>query len=112
MGFLDAAYGKYGKDGEKTQVIMEYNKMFPYMTDYLPKDLRKDKGFKNWLKRPDIMERYASMLMMTLPGDRLSYYQTTDVAKMRESIYKYTNKITQSLGFFPIEANTALVSDM
>ena len=58
------------------------------------------------------METYASYLMMVLPGDRLSYYQTSDVAKMRESIYDITNEMVETLGFFPIEGSNELLESM
>lgn len=48
------------------------------------------------------METYASELMMTLPGNRLDYYQTSDVSKMRSSIYNVTNEIVETLGFYPL----------
>ena len=65
-----------------------------------------------YLSTPNIMETYASYLMMVLPGDRLSYYQTSDVAKMRESIYDITNEMVETLGFFPIEGSNELLESM
>ena len=49
------------------------------------------------------MGSYAQMLMMVLPDDRLSYYQTSDVAKMRSKVYDYTNSIVETLGFYPLD---------
>ena len=39
------------------------------------------------------MENYTALFMMILPGDRLSYYKTSDVAEMRYNIFKVTNAI-------------------
>ena len=52
------------------------------------------------------------MLMMTMPGDRLSYYMTSDVAEMRLSVFDETEKITRELGFYPTQANTKLLTQM
>ena len=35
-GFLDEAYGKFGTSNLNSQIIMEYNEMFPFLTNYLP----------------------------------------------------------------------------
>ena len=37
--FIDECYGKYAKDNEGSQVILEYDQMFPYMIQYLPQQL-------------------------------------------------------------------------
>lgn len=50
------------------------------------------------------------MLMMTMPGNRLSYYETSDVAKMRISVFGETKKITDEIGFYPTQANTKLLT--
>ena len=57
--------------------------MFPFMIDYIPENLSDNRGFVNYLSTPDIMDKYAALLMMILPGDRLTYYKESDVAKMR-----------------------------
>jgi len=46
------------------------------------------------------------MLMMTLPGDRLSFYETSNVSEMRKNIGDVTDKIINALGFFPAVADT------
>ena len=52
------------------------------------------------------------MLMMVLPGDRLSYYKESDVSKMRAKIYDYTNEIATTLGYYPVSGSTALLNSM
>jgi hypothetical protein len=52
------------------------------------------------------------MAMMTLSGDRLSYYKTSDVAKMRKKVQSQVDFINKSLGFYPIIAETELLSKM
>ena len=39
-GIMDDAYGKYGKDAIDSQVLMEFDQMFPYINDYLPANLK------------------------------------------------------------------------
>mmetsp|Transcript_38324 Transcript_38324/g.50277 ORF Transcript_38324/g.50277 Transcript_38324/m.50277 type:complete len:175 (-) Transcript_38324:1750-2274(-) len=69
--------------------------------------------FLDWLEsQENILERFAAMLMMTLPGDRLSYYETSDVAKMREKVQDVTNEINDALGFYPVIAHTQLLTLM
>ena len=58
-GFLDASYGKYGTNGAVEQVLMEYGQMFPYLSDYLPRDLAKNKKFINWLNEDDRIYEFA-----------------------------------------------------
>lgn len=86
--------------------------MFPFLSPYLPEKLTNNAGFMEWLNTPNLMDEFAGMLMMVLPGDRLSYYRTADVAKMRSEIYDYTNEIVDTLGFYPVLANNALLDDM
>ena len=93
-GFIGSSYGKFGTSQLEHQIIMEYNELFPYAADYLPRDLRDDDDFVDWLSEPDVLEMFATQFVMTLPGNRLSYYQTSDVAKMRSSIFAVTNDIS------------------
>ena len=58
------------------------------------------------------METFASYLIMVLPGDRLSYYKTSDVTVMRENIYEVTNEIVETLGFYPLVGDNALLESM
>ena len=58
----------------------------------------------DWVQKDKILERFAAMLMMTLPGDRISFYETSDVAKMRKSINGVTDGIVNALGFYPVIA--------
>ena len=39
-----------------------------------------------------------------MPGERLEYYMTHDITKMRSKIFEKTNEITNSLGFYPVVA--------
>ena len=86
--------------------------MWPYLTDYLDSPLQGNHDFVEYLSTPDILETFSSMWMMTLPGDRLSYYKTSSVAKMRENIYDIVNGITETVGFWPVNAQTSLLEDM
>ena len=52
------------------------------------------------------------MFMFMLPGDRLSYYQTSDVAKMRENVYEVMNTIDETLGFWPLKGSNQLLDQM
>ena len=101
-GFISQSYGKYGDDDVDTQVIMEYNQMFPFMTPYLPQTMIRNQNFVDWLSTPNIMEKFAETLMFVLPGDRISYYKTNDIAAMRKSVYDVVNEITETLGFYPL----------
>ena len=58
------------------------------------------------------MRNYASQLIMTLPGDRIKYYQTSDVSKMRSEIYGVTNQIAGTLGLYPLVAENKLLKSM
>ena len=42
------------------------------------------------------------MFVMTLPDDRLSFYDTSDVEEMRKNIYSVMNDISKTLGFYPL----------
>ena len=48
--------------------------------------------------------------MMTLGKNRIKYYQTSDVAEMRQNVYDKTNEITEFLGFYPLKADNKLMS--
>jgi ABC-type antimicrobial peptide transport system permease subunit len=65
-----------------------------------------------WLSEPKRLEMFAALLMMTLPGDRDSYYQDSDVAVIRGNVYAYTDEISEALGFFPLTANNAVLDEM
>ena len=82
-------------------MFMEYNQLFPYIIPQLPWTLNSNPKFLRWLRRENVLEHYASMLMFTMPGNRLSAYETSDVAKMRRSIYGEVDKITNEIGFYP-----------
>ena len=58
------------------------------------------------------MENFAGLIMMVLPGDRLSYYMTTDVAKMRFNIYEVMNEIVSLGGDYPLSGGNSLLNDM
>ena len=62
--------------------------MFPYLSDYLPTREQRNDDFIKWLgETENLMESFAALIMFVLPGDRLSYYETSNVSKMREQIY-------------------------
>ena len=86
--------------------------MFPYLTDHLPDELRAVSGFTDWLGAEKRMEEFAMLIMMVLPGDRLSYYETSDVAKMRLHIYQIMNEITALGGDYPLSGQTDVLEDM
>ncbi len=68
---------------------MEYNQMFPFMTPYLPKSLQYYTKFLDWLNTTEnVMEMFASLLMMVLPGDRISFYRTNDIVEMRANVFE------------------------
>lgn len=48
-GFLSQTYGKFGLDTLDSQIIMEYNQLFPYVIDYIPETLSKHRKFVTWL---------------------------------------------------------------
>lgn len=52
------------------------------------------------------------MMMFTMPGSRLSAYETSDVAHMRKNIYNEVNKVTNAIGFYPTSVVTKLLNDM
>lgn len=86
---------------------MEYNELFPYLMQSLPWPMLANLDFMDWIEsQENVLERFAAMIMMTLPGDRLSYYETSDVAVMRERILGETNDIVSALGFYPLQADT------
>lgn len=110
--FITKSYGKYGEKEVTEQLIMEFDQMFPFLTPYLPETLRLNKEFVAYLEQPDTINTYASMLMMVLPGDRLSYYKESDVAQMRAKIYDVTNEIANTLGYYPTLSYTDLLRSM
>ena len=58
------------------------------------------------------MEEFAGLIMMVLPGDRLGYYETSSVAKMRTSIYDVMNEISSLGGDYPLKGQNDLLDDM
>ena len=48
------------------------------------------------------MEEFAGLIMMVLPGDRLGYYETSNVSKMRTNIYDIMNEISSLGGDYPL----------
>ena len=86
--------------------------MWPALNPYLPDNLKNNEGFTSFTSQPDILNQFASMLMMTLGKNRIKYYQTSSVAKMRENVYGKTNEITEFLGFYPLKASNKLMSEM
>ena len=101
-GFIKDSYGKYGKDDVDDYIVMEYNQFFPWCKDYMIAELRFNSDFIEYISQPNILDNYAQMFMMTLPGDRLSFYRTSNVAKMRSDIFSYTNEIAAALGDYPV----------
>ena len=86
-GFLSSSYSMYGTDQAASQVIMDIDSMFPFLTPYLPFKLTRYPKFTDWLSEPYQMEGFAEMLVYTLPGDRSSFYQTASMAKMRRNVF-------------------------
>lgn len=112
VDFLDENFGKYGEDNIDNQIIMEYNEFFPWVNTYLPNKLTRNSGFIEWLSEPKRNEQFAAQLMYILPGDRVSYYQHSEVATMRKGIYDKTNEITKSMGFYPLICSNGLLKKM
>ena len=50
--------------------------------------------------------------MMTMGEDRMKTYEQSNIADMRKSIYTETDKITNILGFYPLQAKTTLLTEM
>ena len=61
--------------------------MFPYLVPYIDQVLRENTEFIEWLSTDKRMEQFSNLIMFLLPGDRLKYYETSNVAEMRLEIY-------------------------
>ena len=81
---------------------MEYNQFFPYINPWLPDKMEENSDFLDYLSRPNILEDFAEMFVMTLPGDRISYYKTSDVEKLRHDVFAHTNQLASALGDYPV----------
>ena len=46
---------------------MEYNKFFPWVTQYYDRDYRDNEGFMEYLETENVLEQYAVMLLAVLP---------------------------------------------
>ena len=77
--------------------------MFPYLASYLPEKVAKHKDFVAWLDTENLMEDFTTVILMVLPGDRLNYYETSNVAKMRADIYQVMNEISSLGGDYPLK---------
>ena len=110
--FISNSYGKYQESSVDSLFIMEYDQMFPYMTQFLPENYQARSKFMDYLATPNLIYDYAGLLMMLLPGDRAEYYRTSDIAEMRASIFDVVDTITELTGFYPIRAQTALLYQM
>ena len=111
-GSVNQSYGKYGKDNVDKQFILEYNEMFPYLADFFPPVIDEYPEFIEYLSTPDLMYQYASLIMLVIPGDRASYYQTSDVAKMRVNVFDFVDQLTLDLGFYPLKGFTNLLEQV
>ena len=53
--------------------------------------------------------QYADMLMYTLPAPRYNYYQSSDGAVVQSQILHHMDKVTEFLGFYPIDTSFELL---
>jgi hypothetical protein len=58
------------------------------------------------------MYSYADMLMYTLPSPRYSYYENSDYDVIQANVLAKVNEVINSLGFYPVTSQTALLSSM
>jgi len=85
---------------------MELDSFFPWAIQWvLEESYRLNEDFDEFMSTPNLMSNYASELVMTLPGDRMGYYETSDVSKMRSNVFEVTNDIVETLGFYPLEGS-------
>ncbi len=66
----------------------------------------------DWLSEPNMMYGFAQMLAYTLPGDRISFYQTSDMAKMRSRVVGELSDLTKTIGTYPPVSQTAILDSM
>ena len=52
------------------------------------------------------MYGFSAMLAYTLPGDRMKFYETSDMAKMRQSINSEVDDVTEMIGSYPTLSKT------
>ena len=91
---------------------MEFNNFLPFVVDFFPDYLKENKDFISYLSAENVLEQYASLIMMTLPEPRTDYYSSSDFTKIRSGVLGQTNKIVQALGLYPIETQTELLETM
>ena len=80
---MDETYGKYPSSNSDSQILMEYNELFPYILDYLPREIIRHHNFVAYMEQDNFFEQYAAMMMYTLPSPRYKYYTSSDFAVIR-----------------------------
>ena len=108
---LDDSYGKFGKSAYEDLVIMEYNQFLPYISNYLLEEQSSDE-FVDWLNTPDVLEKFSSLIMVTLPTPRQSYYESSDFVEIKRGVLDYVNEIVDACGTYPVVASNTLLTSM
>lgn len=109
VDFMDETYGKYPSSDADSQILMEYNELFPYLLDYLPSGIVSDPNFVAYMEQDRFFEQYAAMMMYTLPSPRYKYYTSSDFAVIRQKVLSETNEIIEKTGFYPITSDSSLL---
>lgn len=88
---------------------MEIGGFMKHVSKYLPGELDKEPGFKEYFAKHFTAEEVSNFLVMTLPSPRVKYYENSDYDEIQLGITKYANNLISDLGFFPVSVDMPIL---
>ena len=71
-----------------------------------------DPGFVSWMGQTAKAGDYADIIAMTLPNPRIDFYQSSDYDVIQERVTRYANSLVSDLGFYPVDIDMPILSQM
>jgi hypothetical protein len=82
---------------------MEYSHFLPMVSEYIYWTF--PPAFRDFLKRPGLMDSFADSLVVSLPHPRESHYQSSSMDSIQWKVTHYVNTlITNTSGMFALKA--------
>ena len=109
--FKASNYGKAATEYDDSLIFMELSQYLEYQLLFIPKELQEREDFMNYLRTENLVYQYIIQVLVALPEPRQNNY-ASDFSQTTSHILGIFDKIVDSVGFYPIQNENPLLSEL
>jgi ABC-type antimicrobial peptide transport system permease subunit len=115
---IDSIEGKFPDQSASTAVIMEISELFPFIQETFQKNLKSNqsssfnvKGFISFLDQNTASD-FSTEVIGSMPDPRLDTYMNSNYDSIQLEVSEYASNVLEELGFFPIDMDLPVLSNL